>query len=254
MLDVADAWSERYHRVDRSVEVSVSGGGSEAGLEALIAGSADIANASRAITPDELARARATGRMPIEHIVGYDALAVFLNPDNPIDSLTISELAAIYGEGGTTDSWSDLGVTVPGCNGDEILRVGWEEDSGTYESFEESVLGDREYKQETHSVGGSSGVVDAVARAPCAIGYGSLAGATRDVKTPCIGMSMRSPCIPPSENAARDGRYAIARPLFMYTSGLPEGALADYVNWILGDEGQCILAEMGYAPATSVDC
>jgi len=253
MVAGARAWADRYHHVDRSVDVEVSGGGSEAGIAALVAGSVDVANASRAITPEELQRARAAGRMPIEHIVAYDALVVFLNRDNPIDSITVPQLASIFGEDGSVRSWSDLGVAVRGCSG-EILRVGWSERSGTYEAFQETVLGNRAYRQGTRGAKGSSDVIDVVASAPCAIGYGSLAQATRAVKVPCVRAGAGNPCMEPSPATAVDGSYPLARPLFMYTSGLPEGALGSYMDWILGDEGQCLLGETGFAPALPVDC
>lgn len=253
MLDVAHAWAEGYRHVDRSVEVTVSGGGSEAGIASLVEGDAEVADASRAISPEELKGARAAGALPIEHIVGYDALVVFLNPANPIDSMTVPQLAGIFGEGGSVDSWSDLGVSVPGCDG-KIVREGWAERSGTYEAFEETVLGNRDYKRDTLGHHESSDVTDAVASTPCAIGYGSLAQASRGVKIPCVRAGAGSRCIEPSPSTAADGRYPLARPLFVYTAGLPEGAIARYMDWILGSEGQCVLTETGYAPANPVDC
>jgi phosphate transport system substrate-binding protein len=254
LLNVAQAWAERYREVNPSVAVAVSGGGSGTGIAAMINGTVDIANASRAMTPDEIEQARAGGHDPIEHIVGYDALAVYLNPNNPIDSITIPQLAAIYGEGGNADSWSDLGITIPGCSSGEIVRVGRQNSSGTYAYFEETVIGDGEYKLGMRSMNGSSEVVDLVENTPCAIGYSGLAYATPGVKMPCVRTGRGSPCIAPSEETAVDGSYPIARPLFMYTAGIPQGAIADYMDWILGDEGQCIILKMGYAPAKSVTC
>ncbi len=254
MLDVARAWADRYRHVDRSVAVEVAGGGSEAGLAALLAGEADVADMSRPITSDELARARAAGGLPIEHIVGYDALVVFLNADNPLDSITTPELAAIFGRGATIDSWSDLGVSVPGCGDGRILPLGSTEGSGTRASFGEAVLGDGGFGDDVLSAGSPTELVDRVAHSPCAIGYGSLAHATRDVRMPCVGTSLGSQCIEPSAEAVADGIYPIARPIFVYTPGLAEGALGEYVDWIVGDEGQCILAKLGYAPAAPVDC
>jgi phosphate transport system substrate-binding protein len=254
LLNVAQAWAERYREVNPSVAVAVSGGGSGTGIAAMINGTVDIANASRAMTEDEIAQARAGGRDPIEHIVGYDALAVYLNPNNPIDSIAIPQLAAIYGEGGSANSWSDLGITVPGCGSSEIVRVSRQNSSGTYAYFQETVLGDREYKLGSRNMNGSSEVVGLVENTPCAIGYSGLAYATPGVKMPCVSTAKGSPCITPSEETAVDGSYPIARPLFMYTAGLPQGAIADYMNWILGEEGQCIILKMGYAPAKPVTC
>ena len=100
LVNVAQAWAEEYQVVDPNVVVAVSGGGSGTGIAALINGTVDIANASRAMKESEKGQARAAGRDPLEHIVGYDALAVFLHQDNPAESLSIAQLADVYGDGG----------------------------------------------------------------------------------------------------------------------------------------------------------
>jgi phosphate transport system substrate-binding protein len=249
LVNVAQAWAEAYGQVRPGVTVAVSGGGSGTGFSALINGTVDIANASREIRESEIEEVRAArGVDPKEYIVGYDALAVFLNLNNPIDSVTIPTLAAIYGEGGTFDSWSDLGVTVPGCPSGEIVRVSRQNNSGTYAYFQETVLGETEYKLGSRDMHGSKDVVDLVQNTPCAIGYSGLAYATDEVKMPCVSVEEGSPCIPANRQTALDRTYPISRPLFMYTAGEPEGTIKDYLDWILSDEGQCILMEAGYAP------
>jgi len=254
MLDVAQAWAERYQTVNPATAVAVSGGGSGTGIASMINGTVDIANASRPMTAEEITSARANGHDPIEHIVGYDALAVFLHPDNPISSFTLAQLAEIYAEGGTATNWRDLGVTVPGCGSGEIVRVSRQNSSGTYVYFQEAALGEREYKLGARSMNGSSEVVDLVENTPCAIGYSGLAYATEGVKMPCISASEGSDCIAPSVATASDRSYPIARPLFMYTAGQAEGAVGQYLDWIMGDDGQCILLEIGYAPYRQVSC
>jgi phosphate transport system substrate-binding protein len=254
MLDVAQAWAEAYQTVNPAVAIAVSGGGSGTGIAAMINGTVDLANSSRVMTTEELEAARANGHDPIEHVVGYDALAVFLHPDNPISSFTLAQLAEIYAEGGTSSTWSDLGVTVPGCSSDEIVRVSRQNSSGTYAYFQEAVLAEREYKLGSRNMNGSSEVVDLVENTPCAIGYSGLAYATEGVKMPCISVSEGSECIGPSVATASDRSYPIARPLFMYTAGQAQGDLAEYLNWITGDEGQCLLLDIGYAPYRDVTC
>jgi phosphate transport system substrate-binding protein len=248
LVNVAQAWAEAYGMVHPTVSVAVSGGGSGTGFSALINGTVDIANASREIRESEVEAAREHGIDPVEFIVGYDALAVFLHPDNPIDSFTFGQLAAIYGEGGAFDSWSDLGVTVPGCSSSEIVRVSRQNNSGTYAYFREAVLGDAEYKLGSRDMHGSKDVVDLVEHTPCAIGYSGLAYATEHVKMPCVSSEEGSPCVAPTMETALNRSYPISRPLFMYTAGEPEGDTKEYMDWILSDEGQCILVEMGYAP------
>lgn len=253
LVNVAQAWAEAYEEVDPNVAIAVSGGGSGTGFSAMINGTVDLANASRKMKDKEVALAEQRGIHPVEHVVGYDALAVFVHADNPIGQLTIEQLAGVYGEGGTVDSWSQLGVQVPGCDSDEIIRVSRQNNSGTYAYFKKTVLGTTEYKLGSRDMHGSKDVVDLVHKTPCAIGYSGLAYASDHVKMPCIQTNGGS-CVSPSKQTAADGTYPIARPLLMYTAGEPQGAVKAYLDWILSDAGQCIIAEKGYAPVRAVDC
>ncbi len=255
LVNVAQAWAETYKDIDPTVAIAVTGGGSGTGISAMINGTVDIANASRRMKDKEIGQARANGIDPVEHIVGYDALAIFLHPDNPITELTLAQAAAIYGEGGSAETWSDLGVSVPGCSSDEIVRVSRQNNSGTYAYFKEAVLGKTgEYKLGSRDMHGSKDVVDLVEQTPCAIGYSGLAYKTDHVATPCLKKSDTDACVLPSVASASDGSYPIARPLFMYTAGQPAGAIKTYLDWILSDAGQCIILDKGYAPVRAVSC
>ena len=255
LLNVAQAWAEAYSMVNQNVAVAVTGGGSGTGISAMINGTVDIANASRKMRDSEMEAARENGVEPIEFIVGYDALAVYLHEDNPIERLTTTQLKAVYGEGGAITSWSDLGVTVPGCDSDEIVLVSRQNNSGTYVYFKEAVLGDdTEYKLGSRDMHGSKDVVDLVENTPCAIGYSGLAYATEHVGMPCISTDDGDSCVEPTIASAVDGTYPIARPLMMYTAGEPLGAIKQYMDWILSAEGQCVILERGYAPYTEVEC
>ncbi len=254
LVNVAQAWAEAYQKVHPNVAVAVSGGGSGTGIAAMINGTADIANSSRKIKESELEQARANGHNPVEHIVGYDALAVYVHKDNPLDGISIAQLAEIYGEGGTIEKWTQLGVEVPGCKDQEIIRVSRQNNSGTYVYFREAVLGkNRDFKLGSRDMHGSKDVVDLVQHTPCAIGYSGLAYATPEVKMLCI-YDDEGNCVAPSEETAFNGTYPIARPLFMYTDGEPTGEIKAYLDWILSDEGQCIIKEKGYAPVRPVTC
>ena len=254
LVNVAQAWAEEYQTVNPAVVVAVSGGGSGTGIAALINGTVDIANASRAIKDKELKLAQDNGQNPVQHVVGFDALAIFLHADNPLDEISINQLAEIYGDGGSYLSWTDLGVEVPGCQDQEIVVVSRQNNSGTYAYFRESVLGDLDFKLGTRDMHGSKDVVDLVEKTPCAIGYSGLAYATDHVKLGCVAQETGGSCTNPSVASAVDGSYPIARPLFMYTNGEPTGANGDYMNWILSNEGQCIILNKGYAPAVEVNC
>jgi len=254
LVNVAQAWAEAYAQINPNVAVAVTGGGSGTGIAALIGGSVDIANSSRSMEEEEFEMANGRGVVPNELIVGYDALAVYIHPDNPIDGFTLGQLADIYGENGTTESWSQLGITVPGCSSDEIVRVSRQNSSGTYVYFQEAILGESDLKLGSRDMAGSSEVVNLVEMTACAIGYSGLAYATEEVKVPCLMTVDGGNCIAPSTASAVDGTYPIARPLFMYTNGQPEGVTKDYIDWILSDEGQCIILNKGYAPVRSLAC
>ena len=252
LVNVAQAWAEAYQKINPDLAIAVSGGGSGTGIAAMINGTVDIANASRKMKDKEKKMAKDRGHDPVEHIVGYDALAVFLHKDNPASTMTIEQLADIYGREGKARKWSDLGITVPGCK-DEIVVVSRQNNSGTYAYFKKAVLGKDKFKNGTLDMHGSKDVVDLVEKTPCAIGYSGLAYATDHVQMVCISKD-GAPCVSPSVTTAGDGTYPIARPLMMCTNGVPQGDIKTYMDWIMSDEGQCIILKKGYAPVRAVKC
>ena len=254
LVNVAQAWAEAYPEVNPEVAVAVSGGGSGTGIAAMINGTVDIANASRKMKDSEIAQAEKNGQTPVEHVVGYDALAVFINKNNPIESMTFEQLKDIFGRNPKVKKWSDMGITVPGCK-DEIVVVSRQNNSGTYAYFKETILGEGgKYRQGTLDMQGSKDVVDLVEKTPCAIGYSGLAYATEHVDMVCVATTDTEDCVSPSVATASDRSYPIARPLFMYTNGEPKGAIKAYLDWIMSDAGQCILLKKGYAPVRDVKC
>ena len=254
LVNVAQSWAENYQTVNPTVAVAVTGGGSGTGVAALINGTVDIANSSRKLKESEFEQARENGNEPVEFIVGYDALAVFIHLDNPLTTATFSQISSVYADGGTSESWADLNVELPGCDTGEIVRVSRQNNSGTYAYFREVVLENNDFKLGSRDMHGSKDVVDLVARTPCSIGYSGLAYKTDDVGVVCISKDDSSECVEPTVETAIDGSYPIARPLFMYTLGKPKGSVKDYLDWLMSDEGQCILFDQGYAPAKEVDC
>lgn len=250
MVNLAQAWAEEYNETHPDVSIQVSGGGSGVGIASLIDGVADMANASRKMKDKELQRAEAnTGKKPKEFVVGLDALAVYVHKDNPIESITLAQLAEIYGDGGKIETWSGLGVKNTACRSDKITRVSRQNNSGTYHYFREAVLGDaRDYKLGSIDQSGSKDVVALVSRTPCAIGYSGMGYKTDDIKWVKVSVEKGQPGIEPSVATAADGSYPIARPLQIYTLGEPTGVLKDYIDWIMSDEGQQIVLDLGYVP------
>ncbi len=255
LVNVAQAWAEAYQAIQPEVAVAVTGGGTGTGMAALLNHTVDIANASREIEPKEREAAKAMGITPVEHVVGFDALAIYVNQANPMETITLPQLAEMYGEGGTTKKWSDIGVQVPGCKNQKIILVSRQNNSGTYVYFRERVLGEwRDFVLGTNDMHGSKDVVDLVARTPCAIGYSGLAYANPGVKMLPVAEKAGGSAVAPSMATAMDKSYPIARSLLMITPGEPTGAVKGYMEWILSDAGQCILYSKGYAPCRPVIC
>lgn len=250
LLNVAQTWAEKYRTAVPGVSVAVSGGGSGTGISSLINGTIQIANSSREMTEKELDLAKKKGIAIDAHVVGYDALAVYVHRDNPVKSLTLAQLAEIYGEGGKVTTWGDLGVEVPGARDGKIVLVSRQNNSGTYIYFREAVLGEsREYRLGSLDLHGSTDVVDLVAKTPGAIGYSGLAYATDAVRMVPIAKAEGEAPVEPTEETALSGTYPIARPLFMMTRKDTEPHVKAYIDWILSETGQAIIAEKGYAPA-----
>jgi phosphate transport system substrate-binding protein len=257
MAVAVSAWSEAYQQVDSKVGIAVSGGGSGTGIAALINGLVDIANASRPMTKKEISTAKAAGRTPVEQIVGYDAVAVYLHKNNPIKSLSFEQLGEIFGRGSKVEKWTDLGVEVPGCKGQKIIPVSRQNSSGTYAYFRKRAIGKKyrnKIKTNVLSMQASKDLVELVENTPCAIGYSSYVYATAKVKVACIAQKTGGSCVEPRVAAIIDKSYPMSRPLYMYTDGQPEGHIKKYIDWVLSDEGQCILSERQYAPVRKIGC
>jgi phosphate transport system substrate-binding protein len=250
MVNVAQAWAEKYAEVNPEVSVEVSGGGSGTGIAALIAGTVDIANASRHIEPQEKQRAKSnTGKDAVEFIVGYDAMAVYVHKDNPLREITLQQLAEIYAEGGKISKWSELGVTLPHGAPDEIIRISRQSNSGTYHFFREAILGKgRDFKLGSRDMHGSKDVVELVSKTPGAIGYSGMGYTTAGVKMLAIAKNAGEPAVLPSVGTTLNRTYPVARPLLMYTLGEPTGHVKKYLDWIHSEAGQKIVAESGYVP------
>jgi len=249
MVNVAQAWAEAYKKDHPGVNVEVSGGGSGVGIAALTKGTIEIANASRNMKPDEIDQAKKnTGKTPKEFIVGYDALAIYVHKDNPLEEITNEQLNKIYVEGSTVTKWSDLGVKIPNAADDTIVRVSRQSSSGTYEFFREHILNKKDFKLGSRDMNGSKEVVELVSSTPTAIGYSGMGYSTPKVKMLKVAVKAGEPSFAPNVENTLSKKYPIARSLQVYTLGEPQGALAAYVNWMLSAPGQAIVEKSGYVP------
>jgi phosphate transport system substrate-binding protein len=249
MVNVAQVWAEDYQKVAPDVAVEVSGGGSGVGIAALVKGAVDIANASRDVKPDEGAQAaKNTGKSPKGFTVGYDALAVYVHKDNPLNEIGVDQLAQIYEENTKVTRWSEIGVKIPGVKDDTIVRVSRQSSSGTYEFFREHVLGTRDFAQGSRDLNGSKEVVELIGGTLTAIGYSGMGYATSAVKMLKLSPKAGQPAIAPSVENVLNKTYPLARSLHVYTLGDPQGPVKSYIDWMLSDQGQKIVETSGYVP------
>lgn len=250
IVNLALAWAERYQAEHPEVRISVTGGGSGTGIASLINGTVDIANASRQIKEEEIAEARANGVEPVEHIIARDAIAVIVNPENPVGQLTMKQISDIYS--GKISNWSEIG-------GEDrpIVRLSRETNSGTHVYFLETVirLGNSDdktlFSMDTLLLPSSEGIIAELRQNPNAIGYDGLGYVPKDLKMIAIAEKEGGPNVLPSIATVNDKSYPIARDLYMYTDGEPTGVVKDYLDWILSPEAQEIVAELGFVPVNT---
>ncbi len=247
IVNLALAWAEKYQGDHSDVRISVTGGGSGTGIAALINGTVDIANASRRIKDEEISEAQSNGVTPVEHIIARDAIAVIVNPNNPVNELTLQQISDIYS--GKYTNWNEVG-------GEDrpIVRLSRETNSGTHVYFLETVLrlGSKEdktlFSMDTLLLPSSEGIISEVRDNPNAIGYDGLGYVPKDLKMIAIAEEAGGAYVLPSIETVNDKSYAIARDLYMYTNGEPTGITREYLDWILSDEAQKIVAELGFVP------
>jgi phosphate transport system substrate-binding protein len=212
----------------------------------MINGTVDIANASRAMKPEEIAAAQSNGIEPIEYVVAGDAIAIVVHPSNPVDRLTLQQVSDIYT--GQITNWSQVG-------GDDrpIVLLSRESNSGTYVYFLENVirLGDKDsellFSPDTLLMPSSEGISSEVRQNPNTIGYDGLGYVTPDQKMLGVARDADGPYVLPSVGTVNDGSYPISRPLYMYTAGELTGDGKTYLDWILS-EGQAVVPELGFVP------
>jgi len=197
IVNLALAWAERYHLINPDISISVTGGGSGTGIAALMNGTVDIANASRSIKPEEVEAIKANGNEPVEFVIARDAIAIVINPNNPVDELTLQQISDIYS--GKIKNWSEVGGEIR-----PIVRLSRETNSGTHVYFLEEVLrlGDKNNKTffspETLLLPSSEGIGAEVRQNPNAIGYDGLGYVTHDMKVVAVARDPNSPFVMPS--------------------------------------------------------
>lgn len=236
VLPIAQVMAEAIAAAtDGRIEVEVSGGGSSVGIAALLDGTTMIADHSRQIKGSEYKSAVANEIYPFTFHVANDAIAVVVNPANPVSDLTLDQLQQIYQ--GKITNWRQVGgKDAP------IAIVSRDTSSGTYETWESIVMNDADVSAGAIYGTSNADVANEVSMNTNAIGYVGLAYVTPQLKVLTVGGKVAS------LESAINHTYPIARPLFMSTNGFPSGAILDVILFILSDDGQRIAQEIGYAP------
>ncbi len=241
LLPLTQELAEQYLEKHPESEIIVTGGGSGVGIAALPENTTDIAMASRRIKFGEKMKFAEIGLDAREVIVAYDALAVVVNPSNPVDSLTREQLEAIFR--GKITNWKDVG-------GEDwkIVVYSRETSSGTYEFFKESVLDNKNYMSSILSMPATGAIIQSVKQTKGAIGYIGLAYLNRFVKPLSVSYDGGRHYAEPSVRTAADGSYPIVRPLYYYYDAEKESVVSPFVSYVLSDEGQASVLEQGFVP------
>lgn len=250
--NLAEGYMEKYP--DR--KVAVTSGGSGTGIAALINGEVDIADASRLMKDSEIEQARAKGVEPVRFIIARDALSVIVNPNNPVDALTIGQISDIYT--GNITNWKEVGG--PDM---KITLYGRQSTSGTYAYFLEEVVNqrllgkrlNREYSPKMLNMEGNTAIVDAVARDVSGIGYVGVGYLRDDVKPVRVAKTSSDEYVSPSLESISTGDYPVSRTLNQYTAGLPKKGdkVYEFIKYELSPEGQRIVEQSGFLPPLDVD-
>ena len=239
MVNLAQAWAEKFNESNPGVVITVKGGGSGNGIAALINKTVDFADASREIKAEEVAQAKANGVNPVKTEVARDGVVVIVNTSNAVSGLTKEQLGKIYA--GEITNWKAVGGTDA-----PIVLLGRDSSSGTYAFIKDDVLGKLpnkpDYAKSMRNLQSTQAIVDEVSKNNNAIGYIGLGYENASIKPVAVDGTQAS------EASVLDGTYALSRGLNMYSNGDPAGAAKAYIDWILGPEGQALVADQGFVP------
>ncbi len=234
VLPAAQKIAEAYMQ-DRSVSVSLSGGGSGNGIKAIIDGTTDIANASRFIKEKEVQMACGKGVYPVPFRIAMDCIVPVVHPGNPVSDLSLNQLAAIYK--GEITNWKDVG----GKN-EKIVVISRDSSSGTFEVWGDIVLKGGRVMPAALTVASNGAAVQTVSKTTGAIGYIGLAYLNDSLK------QVKVDGVQGTEATTISGQYAISRPLYMFTNGWPKGTVLDFINYVFSPKGQKLVQEVGSVP------
>jgi phosphate transport system substrate-binding protein len=236
VLPIAQKVAEAYMKEHPDVKITISGGGSGNGIKALIDGTTDIADSSRFIKDKEVKLAVENGRYPVPFAVAYDCIVPVVHPSNSIENLTLEQLRDIYM--GKVKNWQDIGGPDR-----PVVVISRDTSSGTYEVWESKVLKEERVYPGALLQASNGAVVQAVSNNKNAIGYIGLGYVEENVKALTVN-GVRG-----SAETTLNGTFPISRPLYMFTSGWPEGDALNFLNYVIHPQkGQKYVSEIGFVP------
>ncbi|MBN1765444.1 MAG: phosphate ABC transporter substrate-binding protein PstS family protein [Sedimentisphaerales bacterium] len=252
ILYLAHSWAKSFGKTHPDIEISISGGGSATGINALLENTVDICTSSRTMNDEEIKQAGENNIIPNELIVAWDGIAIVVHPDNPINEMSVDQIKQVFT--GEITQWGALGG-----NPDDITVLIRETNSGTYAFFQKYILKMNNYSSRAQSLPANSAIIQRVANDINAIGYVGLGYAQEaqeknTVKMIAVKARENAPAILPSVQSVMSEKYLISRPLHFYVNGEPSGPTKEFIDFCLSPEGQQIVKESGYVNAkTTLD-
>jgi phosphate transport system substrate-binding protein len=241
VLPLTQKEAENYMKKHPESSITVVGGGSGVGITALMEGTTDIAMSSRPLKMEEKMKFGEKKTEIKEVVIANDALAIVVNLKNKIDKLTHEQISDIYT--GKITNWKQVGGADM-----KIIAYARETSSGTYEFFKEHVMDKKNYASQVLNMPATGAIVQSVSQTAGAIGYIGLAYETKEVKPLAVSFDEGKNYVIPSVAAAQDGTYPVSRPLFYYYSMGKEQSIKPFIDFILSEEGQKTVLEVGYVP------
>jgi phosphate transport system substrate-binding protein len=255
MNNMMALWAETFRKAYPNVKIQIEGKGSGTAPPALIAGTSQFGPMSRAMKAAEIDQFEAKyGYKPTQIRTSYDALAVYVSKDNPLEKLTLAQTDAVFSKtrrrgGRNVNTWGDLGLT-----GDWAARpvsiYGRNSASGTYGFFKEHVLQTGDYKDSVKEQPGSASVVQGVTEDRFGIGYSGIGYKTSGVKA--IQLAEKDQFFDGSYANVTSGKYPLSRFLYLYINKAPgkplDPLVKEYVKLILSKDGQEVVVKDGYLP------
>lgn len=247
VLPVSQEAAENFMKLHQGARVTVTGGGSGVGISSLLDGTTDIAMASRSIKFGEKMQLKRSGKELRETVVAYDALAVVVNPNNPISNLTREQIEKIFR--GKLTNWNQVVDPVTGRRGKDkkIIVYSRETSSGTYEFFKTSVLQEKNYMAGVLSMPATGAIIQSVSQTEGAIGYVGMAYVSHHVKALAVSYDNHNFVYPNMENG-RKRLYPVIRELYYYYTADKEKTVQPFINYLLSADGQRIVMSTGYVP------